>query len=337
MKIGIVGAGAIGGWIGIPLAALGHEVSVLARGETLHVLRRGGWRLERPSEGTSTHAMVHASDAAADLGEQDVLVIAVKGHALAALAPSLAPMIDSQTLIVPAMNGVPWWFLLTDETPDVGMPLASVDPGGAIAHAMPLDQVIGCVVHGSARSDGPGVVVHTAGKRLIIGEPAGGRSTRVDRLAEILRAAEFDVEVTERIRRSIWYKLWGNMTMNPISALTGATADRILDDASVRGFILSAMAEAKEIGARIGCAIDEHGEDRMLVTRQLGAFKTSMLHDVEAGRAIELDPLLTAPVEIARALGIPTPSLDALLGLTRVFAQMRGLYPQGRVQRLSPC
>ncbi len=327
MKIGIVGAGAIGGWIGVPLAALGHDVSVLARGETLRVLRRDGWRLERSSNGTTVQAMVRASDDPAELGEQDVLVIAVKGHALPTLAPTLAPMIGRSTLIVPAMNGVPWWFLLTDETPDIVMPLASVDPGGAISHSIPLDQVIGCVVHGSARNDRPGVVVHIAGARLIVGEPAGGRSARVDQLAELLRTAGFDVEPSEGIRGAIWYKLWGNMTMNPISALTGATADRVLDDPELRRFILAVMAEAKEIGARIGCAIEERGEDRMVVTRRLGAFKTSMLHDVEAGRTIELDPLLAAPEEIARGLGIATPHLDALLGLTRVFARTRGLYP----------
>ncbi len=173
----------------------------------------------------------------------------------------------------------------------------------------------------------PGLVRHGFGHRLIIGEPAGGESERVARLAKLLADAGFTVEISPRIQRDIWYKLWGNMTMNPISALTGATSDRILDDPLIRRFCLEVMREAAAIGARIGCPITESGEDRIAVTRELGAFKTSMLQDVEAGKPLEIDALLTAVQEIGAKVGEPTPNIDTLLGLARLQARQRGLYP----------
>jgi 2-dehydropantoate 2-reductase len=300
-------------------------VSVLARGATLAALREGPWRLVRAS-GTLA-ARVVASDDAASLGTQDVLLIALKGPALESVAPAIRPMIGPHTVVVPAMNGVPWWFLLGGGGALPPTHLRSVDRDGVIAECIPFDRVLGCVVHASARATAPGVVTHTAGNRLIIGEPSGGVSDRVRRVVDAFADAGFDVEATDAIRQEIWYKLWGNMTMNPISALTGATCDRIHDDPLVYRFVLDTMAEAKAIGNRIGCAITERGEDRIAVTRLLGRFKTSMLYDVEAGRPIELDHLLAAPAEIARLLGVATPNLDALLGLTRLFARSHGLYP----------
>lgn len=325
MRIGIVGAGAIGGWIGVSLADRGHAVSVLARGTTLDVLRRGPWRLSKGDR--LIEARVRASDDAGDLGAQDVLVLAVKGPALPALAPALRAMIGPETIVVPAMNGVPWWFLLSGWGALPPTALASIDPEGAIAAAIPLPSVIGCVVHAAALVREPGWVEHKAGNRLIFGEPRGGGSQRLDMLAHLFADAGFEAEASPHIQLDIWYKLWGNMTMNPISALTGATCDRILDDPLVHQFVLHVMEEAAEVGARIGCAITERGEDRNAVTRQLGAFKTSMLQDAEAGRPIELDQLLAAPREIAARVGVATPNMDALLGLTRLFARSRGLYP----------
>lgn len=324
MRIGIVGAGAIGGWLGVRLALAGHDVGVLARGETLAALNAGPWRLEIDGERRS--AAVRASDEPADLGVQDLLVITLKGPALPAVAPRLAPIIGPDTVIVPAMNGVPWWFLLGGGGDLPATSLATIDPGGVIAAALPFAQVVGCVVHAAAATAAPGTVVHRAGNRLILGEPGGG-ATRLDAVAAAFAGADFEVESSRHIQHDIWYKLWGNMTMNPISAITGATADRLLDDPMVGGFVLRVMAEAQAIGARIGCTIAERGEDRNAVTRKLGAFKTSMLQDVEAGRALEIDQLLAAPREIAGRLGIATPDLDALLGLTRLFARSRDLYP----------
>jgi 2-dehydropantoate 2-reductase len=325
MRVAVVGAGAIGGRLAIPLAAQGHEISVLARGATLSALQQRPWKLTRGDE--VLEAMVRASSDAADLGEQDVVIIAVKGPALATVAPLVRPMIGPATTVIPAMNGVPWWFLLHGggELPPTS--LTSVDPDGTIAEAIPLDRVLGCVVHLSAASVAPGEVGLAAGNRIFLGEPAGGTSPRLEEIAEHFRAAGFDVTASDRIQKEIWYKLWGNMTMNPISALTRATCDRILDDPLVNKFVLGVMGEAQEIGRRVGCVIQEGGKDRMAVTRRLGPIKTSMLRDVEANRPIELEDLLGAPSEIARMLGAETPSIDALFGLTRLFGRSTGLYP----------
>lgn len=324
MRIGIVGTGAIGGWLGVRLARAGHRISVLARGESLAVLRSRPWQLV--SDDGAQFAQVRAEADARALGVQDMIVLAVKGPALATLAPLLAPMIGPDTAIVPAMNGVPWWFLLGGGGELPGTTLAAVDPDGTIAAALPFGQVVGCVVHASVATDAPGIAVHRAGNRLILGEPGGG-TARLDDVAAAFRAAGFDVRPSGAIQQDVWYKLWGNMTMNPISAMTGATADRILDDPLVAAFILGIMAEAQAIGSRIGCAIDERGEDRNAVTRKLGAFKTSMLQDAEAGRVLEIDQLLGAPIEIANRLGIPVPGMNALFGLTRLFARSHRLYP----------
>lgn len=318
MKVCVVGAGAIGGCIGAKLACAGQvEVSALARGDTLAALRTHGWSLQTADE--TLQAPAHVSDEAAALGAQDLVILAVKGPSIAALAPTLAPLLHAHTCVLPAINGVPWWF--ASSTPVLGdAPLESVDPGGHVLAALPLARVIGCVVHFSAASPRAGHVVHRAGQRLIIGEPLGGRSARVEGVAQVLQAAGFDVDHSDDVRRELWYKLWGNMTMNPVSALTGATVDRILGDAQLRGFCSAVMREAAVIGERIGCSIPEDPEARHAVTLKLGAFKTSMLQDAEAGRPLEVDALVTAVHEIAQRLQVPTPFLDGLLGLIRVFA-----------------
>lgn len=327
MKVCIVGAGAIGGFIGARLAAAGGaQVSALARGATLAALRTHGWRLQQG--GVLIQAAVTASDQAADLGVQDLVVIAVKGPSLPAVTADLGPLLGPQTVVLPAMNGVPWWFshglaVLGDA------PLDSVDPGGRIAAAIPLVQVVGCVVHASTAAPEPGLVLHKMGQGLIIGEPAGGRSGRVQALAELLTTAGFEATVSDSVRYDLWYKLWGNLTMNPISALTGATIDRVLADPLLREFCSAAMREAAAIGARLGCEITQSPEDRHAITARLGAFKTSMLQDVEAGRALELDSIVTAVHELGQRVGVPTPSIAALLGLARLFGRVRGLYPSG--------
>lgn len=325
MKVCIVGAGAIGGWIGATLAAAGHaEVSAFARGDTLAALRTHGWRLH--SDGALTQAPARADDDAERLGVQDVVMIAVKGPALQQVAARIAPLIGPKTLVVPAMNGVPWWFCHGVE--GIGQrPLASVDPGGRIAAVMPFDQVIGCVVHVSAATPAPGVVEHRMGNRLIVGEPRGGTSARTQALGALLAQAGIDAVISENVRQDIWFKLWGNLTMNPMSAVTGATTDRILGDPLVRSFCSAAMAEAARIGERIGCKIDQSPEDRHAITAKLGAFRTSMLQDVDAARPIELDAIVGAVHEIGRMLGMPSPNIDALFGLTRLFGRVHGLYP----------
>ena len=342
MKVCIYGAGAIGGFIGARLAVAGGcQVSAVARGATLAALREHGLRLRERGELTS--APVQATDDPATLGVQDLVVIAVKAPALAAVAARIAPLIGPATVVLPAMNGVPWWFAAG--APALGdEPLHSIDPGGAIAAAIPLARVIGCVVHASTFTSAPGLVEHKMGQGLIIGEPLGepggvgagratgavgtvGSSARVQALAGLLRQAGFDVTESADVRRDIWYKLWGNMTMNPLTAITGATVDLVLDDPLTRGFCSAAMAEAAAVGARIGCAIEQTPHDRHQITRKLGAFKTSMLQDVEAGRPIELDALVTVVREIAQRVGVATPFIDALLGLARLHGRVHGLYP----------
>jgi 2-dehydropantoate 2-reductase len=325
MKVCIVGAGSIGGFLGTRLAAAGRaNVSALARGATLEALRTHGWRLSH--SGGTLRAPAVASDDPHALGKQDVVLIAVKGPALPTLAPTLTPLLGPDTLVVPAMNGVPWWF--SETIPELGgRPLESVDPGGRTAAAIPLAQVIGCVLHVSTGTAEPGVATHRMGQGLIIGEVSGGSSDRVRRLGELLTHAGFEVTCSERIRYDIWYKLWGNMTANPVSAITGATMDRVLDDELVRGFNTAAMLEAGAVGRKIGCGVDQSPNDRHAITRKLGAFKTSMLQDVEAGRVIELDSLVGAVREIGARVGVPTPTIDGLYGLTRLFGRVHGLYP----------
>ena len=324
-KVAIVGAGAIGGWMGVHLARAGAQVSVLARGDTLAALQGEGLQLH---QGGELHTVpVKASNQAVDLGVQDLVVISVKAPALSAVAAQVGPLIGPNTVVLTAMNGVPWWFLQGFGGPVAGRSLASVDPEGQIARALPASHIIGCVVHASCSVDAPGVIRHHFGDGLIVGEPSGEHTPRVQALHALLQQAGFNATLSPQIQKDIWYKLWGNMTVNPVSALTGATTDRILDDEQVRGFISNVMHEAKAIGERIGIPIAQEPEDRHAVTRKLGAFKTSMLQDVQAGKPVELDALVSAVRELGQLTEVATPFTDALLGLSRLHARGLGLYP----------
>jgi 2-dehydropantoate 2-reductase len=324
MKACIYGAGAIGGWIGVKLARAGCETSVVARGATLDNLRAMGLRLQEGGE--TLAAPVQASASPAELGVQDLVVVAVKAPAMAEVAKAIAPLLGPDTTVLTAMNGVPWWFFQGFGGSYAGTRLEAVDPDGAIAQSVPATHIVGCVVHASCALREPGFVQHHFGNKLIIGEPSGVESRRVRDLAALLARAGFETVVSEQIQKDAWYKLWGNMTVNPVSALTGATTDLILDDELVRGFISAVMLEAREIGARVGIPIAQQPEDRHQVTRKLGAFKTSMLQDVEAGKAVEIDALVTVVKEMGAMTGVPTPFTDALLGLARLHARVHGLY-----------
>jgi len=334
MKVCIVGMGAIGGlfagWLGTRLPAGTVALSALARGATLAALRQHGLQLH--GEGGSLPVPLQASDRPADLGPQDLVILAVKAPALAAVAPAVAALSGSHTQVLAAMNGVPWWFFDGLPGPCAGLQLPSVDPGGALRALLPTRQVVGCVVHASSTAPGPGQVRHVNGHGLVIGRPAGGVDDSLKALAALLGEAGFAVTVSERVQREVWFKLWGNMTMNPISALTGAPCDRILDDPLVRGLCSAVMREAQAVGAAFGLPIDEEPEARHAVTRRLGSFKTSMLQDAEAGRPLELDALLGAVREIGAHLGLATPNIDALFGLARLMARQRGLYPAAQIR-----
>jgi len=316
MRVAVVGAGAIGGWVAAKLAIAGEEVSVLARGDTLQLMHAEGIRLEE--QGEEFVANVPAAGACEELGPQDLVIVAVKAPALPALASELKPLIGPGTTILPLLNGVPWWFVEGERLP-------SVDPDGSIAAALPFEQILGCVVHASCSRSAPNRVNVKHADKLIIGEPDGGSSERLARLFALLDDAGLRPDQTNNVRRAIWYKLWGNATINPLSALTRATCDLILADSECRAWMLEGMAELAAVGAAIGCSISESGEDRMAVTARLGAFKTSMLQDVEAGRPIELEALVGAPREIAGRHGIATPALDRLYNVTKLMAESLGL------------
>jgi 2-dehydropantoate 2-reductase len=324
MRICVVGAGSIGGVIAAGLSSVdGITTSVLARGATLHAIRADGLRVHAPdgTVGVVTGLAAASPDTAAELGPQDVVIVAVKAQSMPAVAASIEPLLGPATAVLSTLNGVPWWFLDGFGGPAAGAHLDSVDPGGAIAAALPAARVIGGTVHLSASSPGPGVVHWRAGNGLIIGELGGGDSPRLSALASALRAAGFDLTVSDRIRDDVWYKLWGNLTINPVCAITGATTGPALDDDLVREFISAAMLEAREIGGRIGCPIAQTPQDRHAVTRKLGDFTPSMLQDARAGRPLELDALTGAVRELGALTGVPTPSVDALHGLARLYVR----------------
>jgi 2-dehydropantoate 2-reductase len=308
----------------VKLAQAGCELGVVARGATLQALQSHGLRLQQA--GATLSVPAQASSAPADLGVQDLVVVAVKAPAMADVARAIRPLLGPDTIVLTAMNGVPWWFFQGFGGEYAGTRLAAVDPDGAIAEAIPARHVVGCVVHASCSSREPGWVQHHFGQKLIIGEPSGEKTQRIQELAVLLERAGLETVVSEQIQKDAWYKLWGNMTVNPVSAITGATTDLILDDELVRGFVSAVMLEAREIGARIGIPIAQLPEDRHQVTRKLGAFKTSMLQDVEAGKPVEIDALVGAVKEMGQITGVPTPFTDALLGLARLHARVRGLY-----------
>ncbi len=331
MKVCIYGAGAIGGWIGVHLAQTGHEVSVVARGATLEALQKNGLAcVQSQASDARIKADVKASANPADLGPQDLVIVAVKAPAMADVAKGIAPLLGANTMVMTAMNGVPWWFFQGFGGSLQGTTLNTIDPEGCIAKAIPAHHVVGCVVHASCSLDAPGVVRHHFGQGLILGEPAaqnGEVSARVQQLVTDLQTAGFNASASAQIQKDVWYKLWGNMTVNPISAITGATTDLILKDDLVRNFVSQVMLEAKAIGDKIGIPIAQTPEDRHAVTMKLGAFKTSMLQDVEAGKTVELDALVSGVRELGQLTQVATPYTDALLGLSRLHASVRGLYP----------
>ena len=328
MKIALVGAGAIGCWLGARLARQSQTpitLSVLARGESLQAIQAQGVQLS--IAGQTLQAPVHASDKAADLGVQDLVLVALKAPALSEVAAQLSPLIGPHTVVLTAMNGVPWWFLQGQKAEAGATRLHTIDPDGVIERSIPATQVLGCVVHASCALLGRGHAKHHFGNGLIVGEPMGGRSDRAERTVALLCAAGFDATLSAHIQKDIWYKLWGNMTVNPISAMTGATTDQVLADPLVRAFMSRVMLEAQSIGTRLGLPIDQQPEDRHAITAKLGAFKSSMLQDVEARRVVELDALVSAVRELGQRTGVDTPFTDALLGLSRLHAQGLGLYP----------
>lgn len=326
MKICLYGAGAIGGLLGVRLAHKGAEVSVIEVGPVLEAIQKNGLKVE--SDGKMSSAKVTATSDPASLGRQDLVIIAVKGPTLKFICSKVAPLIGPDTIVMTAMNGIPWWFFHGFGGALQGTELKSVDADGSIGGSIPGDRIIGCVINLSCALLGPGIVKHVSGNALTIGEPNNTDSPRLRALGELLSGAGFEMTVTTSIQKEIWYKLMGNMTHNPMSALTGATVDRIIDDPLTYKFCVNIMNEAIAVGDKFGCKPDDTPEHRQEKTRKMGAFKTSMLQDVEAKKAVELDAMVGAVSEIAGKVGVPVPYTDVLLGLTRVKAQVMGLYPE---------
>ena len=324
MKICIYGAGAVGGLIAARLAQSGHEVSVVARGAHLTAILKDGLKIV--SEGKQTAIRLKANNDAAKLGPQDCVIVAVKGQSLPGVAANIAPLLGDDTSIVTAMNGVPWWFFDRLAFGGGKLHLESLDPGGALSRAMPTDRIVGCVVHLAASTPEPGLIRHSMGERLILGEPGGKNTARTQAIVEALKAAGFQAEASSFIEKDFWVKLLGNISFNPVSALTLATANRLIADEYVKAYMVAIMRECLAIGRAVGVDADIDPEARMDMARHLGVFKTSMQQDMEAGKRLEIDGLLTGTLEIARKAGGAAPFTESLAGLARLRAESTGQY-----------
>lgn len=314
MKVAVLGVGAIGGWLAGALAQAGAEVSLMARGATLEALKREGLRV---SQNGAERRFDLQAGSATELGLQDIVIVALKAQALPAAVNDLAALLAPHTTVVSAMNGIPWWFFQGFAGPLENVSLDSVDPGGRIASLVTARRALGCVVHASAKTMAPGQVQVGAVDRLIFGAPSGAQHDTLHWLVEIFSRAGIRSEASAHIRMEVWAKLWGNMNMGPLSALTRATTGRMLDDADIHALCVRMMEEMAECGRRLGLSFAMQAAERMAVTRKLGDFKTSMLQDLENGRPLEFEPLLGAVVEIARRLQAPAPFCESVLGLVR--------------------
>jgi 2-dehydropantoate 2-reductase len=316
-SVAIVGAGAIGAWIGDAFDRAGWNVSMLARGATLATLRASGLRV---AQGDQTRASRPRAGSAAELGVHDYVFLSVKAQRLPELAPQLSPLIGPSTVVISGTNGIPWWFFHDFGGPLANRSLQSVDPDQSQERTFPRERILGSVVHASVRVVSPANVRVVAADRFILGESGGAVSPRVESVVDALRKGGINAQGSDVIRRDVWTKLWGNMSMNPLSALTRCGTAKMLANADVRELCTHMMEEMQHCAQRLNLGVAMSPAERIAVTQRLGDFKTSMLADMEAGRALELDPQLGAVVEIARLLDIPTPFLRAVLGLTTLAA-----------------
>jgi 2-dehydropantoate 2-reductase len=325
MKFCVFGAGAIGGYLAVELALSGQEVCVVARGAHLAAIQRNGLKLV--SRGREKLARVSAAEDPAEFGVQDVVICALKAHQAYDCAAAFAPLLGPATIMLPAVNGIPWWYFYRAGGRFEGHHLESVDPGGRQWNAIEPGRVIGCVVEPACEVIAPGIVAHHDLNRFTLGEPDGSRSRRVLTLSSQLTEAGFDAPVRDNIRWNIWLKLWGNVCLNPISALTGATLDRIIGEPSLRALCKTMMLETKAVNEALGVHIPaELVERRLAVAGSLIGHKMSMLQDLERGRRLEIDALVTAVQELGSLTGVGTPVIDAVLALVRTRARSAGLY-----------
>jgi len=325
MKICIFGAGAIGGYMGVKLAQAGADVSLVARGPHLAAMNEKGLTLiEENSEPVTVP--VTASDNPADLGAQDYVIVTLKAHSVPPVVPKMQPLIGDNTTIVSGVNGVPWWYFHKIGTDLEGTRLASVDPGNAQWDGFGPDRVLGCVVYPAAEVSEPGTIKHIEGNRFSLGEPDGSKSDRAMALSKALSAAGLKAPVRPRLRDEIWVKLWGNLSFNPISALTHATLDVLCTDPGTRAVAKGMMREAQEIAEKLGVKFPIDVERRIDGGAAVGAHRTSMLQDLDLGRPMEIDALIGSVQELGRVTNTPTPTIDTVLALVQLRGRTAGLY-----------
>jgi 2-dehydropantoate 2-reductase len=319
MKLCVVGAGAIGGYLAVRLASVIESVSVIIRGAHLQAVRAHGMKLIL-ADGSEHVAKVAATDRMSELGVQDVVILAMKAHQVAPVVAELGALIGPQTLVVTTQNGIPWWYFLRHGGPFEGRRIEAVDPGGVISAALPVDRTIGCIVYPAAELDAPGVIRVVEGNRFPLGELDGADTERVRALAQRFRDAGFKTPILSDIRSEIWLKLWGNLSFNPISALTHATLEDICGFGPTREVAAAMMREAQAIGEKLGVAFKVSLDKRIAGAAAVGAHKTSMLQDVESGRVLELDALVRSVIELGRITASPTPTIDTVYALAALLA-----------------
>lgn len=325
MKICIFGAGAVGCFLGHRLATAGFEVSAVARGATLAAIKKHGLRLV--SNGGETGIKIRAvEDDPVNLGAQDLVVLSIKGTSLADCGAMIGPLIGPNTVVMTAMNGIPWWFFRHLNGRFRTTVISESDPSGRLSANIPERAVVGSVLYPNCETLGPGLSRHNFGETIVIGEPNSTTSNRIQKLASVFSSAGFDAKISSHIHRDIWEKLMGNLVMNPLSAVTGATCDNILDDPLLAQYCRAAMTEARTIGETIGITSLISVQRLIEQTRSMGRFRTSMLQDVDRHKKLEIDLLLSSVHEAGKSVGIRTPNIDSLLGIARLFAKVRGLY-----------
>ena len=322
MKICIYGAGAIGGYVGAKLGLAGFQVTLIARGPHLQAMRAGGLTLLMGDE--KKVVPVACTDDPAEVGPQDYVIVTLKAHSVSPIVDTMAPLLGSDTAIITAQNGVPWWYFYKLSGPWENHRLETADPGGRIWEGLGPQRAIGCVVYPSCEIVEPGVIRHISGNRCMLGEPDGSKSERALSLSQALTTAGFKAPVRPRIRDDIWLKLWGNVSFNPVSVLTLATLEDMCGDPSVRGVVREMMREAEAVGQQLGVRFRVDVDTRIRWGADVGAHKTSMLQDLELGRPMEIDALVGALSEMGRLVGVATPTIDVVLGLVRLRARADG-------------
>jgi 2-dehydropantoate 2-reductase len=327
-KIAIYGAGAIGGYLGALLADTDADVTLIARGPHLAAIRENGLSLEMAGERTTRR--IAATDDPAEAGEQDFVIIALKAHSVPGVVDAMQPLLGADTAVVTAVNGVPWWYFHDLDGPWRNRRLESVDPGGRQWDGIGPKRAIGCVVYPACDIREPGVVQHIEGDRFILGEPGGEKTERIERLGGLMREAGFKTPIKPRIRDEIWIKLWGNLCFNPVSALTGGTLEEIGTDPGTRAVCHAMMTEAQQIGEALGVGFPIDVDRRIDGATNVGAHRTSMLQDLDQGRPMEIDALVTAVSELGQIVDVPTPAIDTVLALVQQKAELAGCYTRPR-------